>query len=96
MGIRFNKIDGFIKIDDKIRSISIILFDYSYCDKICDKIRIDSFDSLPIKKILTFHNVIILINSLFQLLIRIKMNTTIIHFQKKTCIKISPIQNIFK
>ena len=27
------------------------------------KIRIDSYDSLPIEKILTFHNVIILIKS---------------------------------
>ena len=35
--IRFNKIDGFIKIHDKIRHL--VLFDYSDCDKICDKIR---------------------------------------------------------
>ena len=41
------------------------------------KIRIDSNNSLPIEKILTFHNVIIL---LCQMLIRIKMNTTIIYF----------------
>ena len=39
------------------------------------KIRIDSYNSL-IKKILTFHKVIILI----KLLIRIKINTTIIYF----------------
>ena len=78
--IRFNKIDGFIKIHDKIRYL--VLFDYSFCDKICDKIkyliseksgiadsinhnfgriRIDSYDSLPIEKRLTFYNVIILI-----------------------------------
>ena len=80
--ISFDKIDGFIKIHDKIRYL--VLFDYSYCNKICDKIkyliseksditdcinhnfariRIDSYDSLPIEKILTFHNVIILIKS---------------------------------
>ena len=74
--IRFNKIDGFIRIYDKIRCL--VLFDYSYCDKICDnikylisekrgftdsinhnfaKIRISSYDSLPIE------NVIILIKS---------------------------------
>ena len=41
------------------------------------KIRIDSNNSLPIEKILTFHNVIIL---LYQMLIRIKMNTTIVYF----------------
>ena len=82
MLIRFDKIDGFIKIHDKIRYF--VLFDYSYCDKICDKIkyliseksgltdsinltfiriRIDLYDSLPIEKILTSHNVIILIKS---------------------------------
>ena len=33
--IRFNKIDGFIKIHDKIRYL--VLFGYGYCDKICDK-----------------------------------------------------------
>ena len=36
------------------------------------RIRFDSYNSLTIEKILTFHNVIILIS---QLLIRIKMNT---------------------
>ena len=35
--IRFDKIDGFIKIFDKIRYLA--LFDCSYCDKICDKIK---------------------------------------------------------
>ena len=78
--IRFHKIDGVIKIHDKIRYF--VLTDYSYCDKICDeikdliskksgitesinhnfaRIRIDSYNNLPIEKILTFHNVIILI-----------------------------------
>ena len=80
--IRFDKIDGFIKIHDKIRYL--VSFDYSYCSKTFDKIkhlireksgitdstnhnfgriRIESYDSLPIEKILTFHNVIILIKS---------------------------------
>ena len=79
---RFDKTDGFIEIHNKIRYL--VLFDYSYCDKTCDKIkylrseksgitdninhnfgkiRIASYDSLPIEKILTFHNVIILIKS---------------------------------
>ena len=35
--IRFNKIDGFIKVHDKIRYL--VLFDYSYCDKICDRVK---------------------------------------------------------
>ena len=89
--IRLNKIDRFIKIHDKIKYL--VLFDYSYCDKICDKIkyliseksgitdsinhnfariRIDSYDSLTIEKYW-------LIDSLSQLVIRIKMNTTIIY-----------------
>ena len=37
MRVRFDKIDRFIKIHDKIRYL--VLFDYSYCDKVCDKIK---------------------------------------------------------
>ena len=80
--IRFDKVDRFIKIHDKVRYL--VLFDYSHYDKTCDKIkylvskkcgitdsinhnfariRMDSYDSLPIEKILAFHNVIILIKS---------------------------------
>ena len=79
---RFSGIDGFIKIYDEIRYLS--LFGYSWYDEICDRIkyliskksgikdsinynfariRIDSYSSLAIEKILTFHNVIILIKS---------------------------------
>ena len=82
---RFDKIDRFIKIHNKISYL--LLFDYSYCDKVCDKIkyligeksgitdsinrnfgriRVDSYDSLPIEKILTFHNDIILIKSVIN------------------------------
>ena len=82
MRIRFNEIDEFIKIHNKSRYL--VLFDYSYFDKICDKIkyliskksgitdsinhnfariRSDPYDFLPIEKISTFHNVIILIKS---------------------------------
>ena len=80
--IRFDKIDGFIKIHDKIKHL--VLFDYSYSDKIRDKfrylicekggitgnvnhnfarIRINSYDSLHIEEILTFHYVIIHVKS---------------------------------
>ena len=41
------------------------------------RIRIDSYDSLPIEKILTFHNVIKLINSVVT---KMKMNTTKTYF----------------
>ena len=81
--IRFNKIDGFIRVcDGEFRHL--VLVDNGFFDKICDKIkylireksgitdsinhnfgkiRIDSYNSLPIEKILTFHNVIMLIKS---------------------------------
>ena len=80
--IKFNKIDGFIKVHDTIRYV--VLFDYGLFDKLFDRIkyliiaelgitgsinlnlwriRVDSNNSLPIEIILTFHNVIILINS---------------------------------
>ena len=82
MRIRFSKIDGFIKTHNGIRCL--VLLDYGWFDKICDrikyliskksgitnsinhnfeKIRNDSYNSLPIEKILTFHNVIKLIKS---------------------------------
>ena len=82
MRIRFDKIVGFIKIHDKVRYL--VLFDYSYYDKFCDKIkylkseksgitdsinhnleriRFSSYDSVTIKKVLSFHNVIILFKS---------------------------------
>ena len=72
MRIRFDKIDGFIRIlDGEIKHL--VLFDHELFDKICDritditdsinhnfrKIRIYSYNSLPIEEILTFHNVII-------------------------------------
>ena len=74
--IRFDKIDRFINPHNEIRRL--VLFDYGWFDKICDrieylisekigttdsinhnfgKIRIESYNSLPIEKlILTFHN----------------------------------------
>ena len=82
MRIRFDKIDGFIKIYYGITYL--VLFDCGWFDKICESIkyhisdkvcitdsinhnfgrtRIDSYNSLPIEIILTFHNVIILIKS---------------------------------
>ena len=63
---RYNEIDGSIKIHNENRYL--LFFDRRCFDKICDRIkyllsffRIDSYNSLPIDKILTFHNVIILI-----------------------------------
>ena len=80
--IRFDEIDGFIKIYDVIRYL--VLSGSGYYDKIYDsikyliskksgitdsincnfaRIRIDSYNSLPIEKIWTFHNVTMLIKS---------------------------------
>ena len=77
-----HKMDGFIKVHNKIRCL--VLFDYGWCDEICNnikfhiceksgitdsinhnfgRIRIDSYNSLPIEKTLTFHNIVILIKS---------------------------------
>ena len=74
MRIWLDKIYGFIKIHDGIRYL--VLFDYGWCSKICDRIkyliseksditdsinhnfarvRIHSYNSLPIEKISTFH-----------------------------------------
>ena len=81
--IRFNKIDGFIRVLGGVFRY-LVLFDHGLFNKIWDaikyliskksgitdsinhnfgKIRIDSYNSLAIEKILTFHNVIILIKS---------------------------------
>ena len=83
--IRFDEIDGLIKIYDGIRYL--VLFGGGFHDEIFDRIeyliskksgitdsiyhnfariRIDSYNSLPIEKILTFHNVIILIKSVIN------------------------------
>ena len=76
----FDKTDGFIEIDNRIKYL--VIFGYEWCDKICNnvkylisekncitdninhnfaRIRIDSYNYLPIEKKLTLHNVIILI-----------------------------------
>ena len=80
--IRFNKIDGFIKIYDGTRYL--VLRHYERYNATYDRIkylisencgiinrinhnsariRIDSNNSLPIEKIITFHNIIIFIKS---------------------------------
>ena len=80
--IRFDKIDGFIRIYDGTKYLA--LFDSEKYDAIYDRIRylislksgityifpwysvkikVDSYDSLPIEKILTLHNARILFKS---------------------------------
>ena len=56
--IRFDKIDGFIKIYDGARYISFLTN--------TQKINVDSYGSSPIEKELTLHNVVILIKSVFN------------------------------
>ena len=83
--IRFDKVDGFIKVYDGIKYL--VLFGPKKYDAICNRIRylrsqksgiayvisdnyvrvkIDSYDSLPLEKILAFHNLIIFIKSVFN------------------------------
>ena len=69
--IRFDEIDGFIKLYDGIRSV----WYNDICNRITyliiekginynvSRIRIDSYSFLPIERTLTFHTVIILIKS---------------------------------
>ena len=55
------------------------------------KIRIDSYNSLHIEKMLTSHNIVILIKSVVNK--NKYITTTIIYFQKKDCIKINECLN---
>ena len=77
--IWFDKIDGFIKIDNGIKYLVLLKYNAIYdgikyliseksgiTDSInhnFPRIKIDSYNSLPIEKMLTFHNVIILIKA---------------------------------
>ena len=82
MRIRFNKIDGFIRVYDGTRYL--VLFGSEKYDSFHNRIRylisvkngityiishnyakikVDSYDSLPQEKTMTFHNFIILIKS---------------------------------
>ena len=83
--VRFNKIDGFLRIYDGTRYLTLFAaetYDVIY-DKIrhiislksgityifsryCAKIKVGFYDSLPIEKILTLHNVLILIKSVLK------------------------------
>ena len=66
MRIRFAEIDGFIKIYDAIRYLELLSEKSYITDSINNNfaiIRINPYNSLPIEKILTFHDVIMLIKS---------------------------------
>ena len=94
--IRFDKIDGFIRVYDGTRYL--VLSGSKKYDSICNRIRylicvksgityvishnyvkikIDSYNSLPLEKTMTFHNFIILIKSVWN---KGKKITTIIYF----------------
>ena len=85
MRIRFDKVDGFIRVFDGTRYLVLLgpekyeaiykrikylisqkirityVFSHNYA-----KIKIDSYYSLPLEKIFTLHNIIILIKSVFN------------------------------
>ena len=81
LGIRFDKIDGFLRVCG-VEFSYLVLIDHQFFDKTCvkylisaksgitdgishnfGKIRINPYDSLSTEKLLTFHNVVILIKS---------------------------------
>ena len=84
LGIKFSKVDGFIRVYDRTRYL--VLFGSEKCDVISNKnrylsnlkcgityvishnyvrIKIDLSDSLPLEKIVTLHDVVIFIKSVF-------------------------------
>ena len=67
----YNEIYDWIKyiISEKSGIAYIIIHNFA-------KIKVDSYDSLPLEKTMTFHNVIILTKSLS---IRIKLTATVIY-----------------
>ena len=87
MRIRFNKIDGFVRVYDGSKYLA--LFGLEKNDAICNRIRyvigakkgfiyISFHNYARIKfKTLTFHSII---KNLAQFLIKIKITTTIIYF----------------
>ena len=113
MRIRFDKIDGFIRVSGS-DFMQLALSDNELFDKICDKIkyflheksgiadsinhdfgeiRTDSYNYFPIEKILTFHNVIILIKSVVN---KNKYNYYYNIFLEKSLYKDKSINDIFK
>ena len=66
--IRFDKINGFIKIYDRIRYLGyLVLFGHMWYDEMCNRIRYNLKKRLqivlillPTEKLLNFHNIIIL------------------------------------
>ena len=106
--IWFGKIDGFIKIDDRIKYLVLLKYNKVYdrikylvreINGITDsinhnfaRIKIDSYNSLPIEKILTFH-VIILIKSVVN---KIKNKCYYNIFLEKGLYKDKSNTNIFK
>ena len=70
MRFRFEEIDGFARVYDKTRYL--VVFGNEKYDFIYNRIRyfisikVDLHDSLPLAKITTFYNFIILIQSIFS------------------------------
>ena len=69
--IRFEKIDGFNRVYDGTRYLVFFVSEnynsiYNIIFHNYAKIKVDSEDSLPLEKTITFHDVIILIKSVFN------------------------------
>ena len=66
--IRFDKIDGFIRVYDRTRYLVLLVskkYDFIY-NRVRYLIGLDKYDYLPLQKTMTFHNAIILIKSVFN------------------------------
>ena len=65
--IRVNESEKYDFIYNRIRYLISVKSDITYAiSHNYAKIKVDSFDSLPLEKTMTFHNVIILIKSAFN------------------------------
>ena len=80
--INFDKIDGFIRVHDGTRYLVLFgseKYDSFYnriryvisvksgiTSHICPKVKVDSYNFLPLEKTITFHSVIILIKSVWN------------------------------
>ena len=66
--IRFNKIDGFIRVYDRTRYLELFVskkYDFIY-NRVRYLIGVDKYDSWPLQITVTFHNAMILIKSVFN------------------------------
>ena len=110
--VRFDKIDGYIKIHDRIRYL--VLFGHGWYDEICDRIKYliskksgiaDSTNHnfarirIDLHTSLPIEKILTFYNVILFIKSVVNKNKNNCYyniFLKKVCIKINPIRNIFK